>query len=88
MARKFPFKFNFDEDADPVEELHRLRVAAARHFKTVDAIMDYCNTLPSPAETLAELKEEIAAKQARSGKVKAAKLTSRRKSAKRPVHAR
>ncbi len=88
MARKFPFKFNFDEDADPVEELHRLRVAAAKHFKTVDAIMDYCNTLPSPAETLAELKAEIAAKQAPSGKVRAAAPARRRKPAKRPAHVR
>jgi hypothetical protein len=93
MARKFPFKFDFDEDADPVDELHRLRVASSKHFKTVDALMDYCNSLPTVEEMLAELREEIAeekakaeAKAARPRKITAAKKPAparRRKTAKR-----
>ncbi len=87
MARKFPFKFDFDEDADPVEELHRLRVATMKHFKTLDAIMEYHRTMPTAKKMLAELEEEIAenkAKAARSQKAGKTKTpAARRKTAKR-----
>lgn len=91
MARKFPFKFDFDEDADPVEEIHRLRVATAKHFKTLDAIVEYHRTAPTAKEMIAELKEEIAekkTKQAKAGTAKIAKKPVRkRKTAKRLSHA-
>ena len=60
MARKFPFEFDFNEDAEPVEELNRLRVATAKHFKTLDAYWDYLRTVPTAEEMLAEIKAEIA----------------------------
>lgn len=78
MARKFPFEFDFDEDADPVEELHRLRVATMKHFKTLDAIMDYHRTQPTASEMLAELREEIAEEEAKA-KAKADKAARPRK---------
>lgn len=79
MARKFPFEFDFNEDADPVEELHRLRVATTKHFKTLDAIMEYHRTAPSIKELIADLDEEIAKKKAKntvSKKTKASKKTT------------
>lgn len=60
MARKLPFHFNFDEDADPVEELHRLRVVTADHFKTLDAMMAYLRSSPSIQEQIEELDKTIA----------------------------
>lgn len=96
MARKFPFEFDFDEDADPVEELHRLRVASTKHFKTLEAMMEYHNSLPPIKELLAEIQEEIAedkAKAARALKPKAgkaertAKTTKAAKAGKAAAHA-
>ncbi len=91
MARKFPFKFDFNEDADPVEELHRLRVATAQHFKTLDAIMEYHGAAPTAREMIAELHAEIAENRtnaASSSQAKIAKKSAvRRKTAKRPVKA-
>ena len=91
MARK-DFHFDFDEDADPVEELHRLRAATKKHFKTDEALLEYYNSVPPIEEIRARLKAEIAAKEARAArprKVKATKKPARqRKTAKRPlVHA-
>ncbi len=90
MARK-AFHFDFDEDADPVEELHRLRAATAKHFKTSDAIMEYYNSVPPIEEIKARLKMEIAekeAKAARSRKNKTVKKsTGRRKTAQCLTHA-
>ncbi len=89
MARK-DFRFDFDEDADPVEELHRLRVATARHFKTPDALAEYHNSVPPIEEIRARLKAEIAGektRRARPGKRRAAKPLCRRKPAQRLVHA-
>ncbi len=60
MARKFPFEFDFNEDADPVEELHRLREASMKHFKTLDALMEYHRTMPTHKEFAADVAEEIA----------------------------
>ena len=93
MAHKRPFKFDFNEDADPVEELHRLRVATTKHFKTIEAIMEYHRSTPSVEELIADLDREIAenkakaeAKAARSRKAKGVKKAAparRRKAAKR-----
>lgn len=87
MARKRPFKFDFDEDADPVEELHRLRAATMKHFKTLDALMEYYRSTPPVEEILAELEKEIAENKAKDARPKKVKTTRRRKTAKRPVHA-
>ena len=100
MARKFPFKFDFDEDADPVDELHRLRVATAKHFKTLDAIMEYYRSTPSIKELIAEIDAEIAEEKAKTRKVTASRKSAsprkavavkttapRRKASKRLVHA-
>ncbi len=75
MARKKKeFHFDFNEDADPVEELHRLRVATVRHFKTAEALFEYHNSVPPVEVILAELDEKIARQQAeeaqRKGRVK------------------
>lgn len=80
MPRKRPFKFEFNEDAEPVEELHRLRAATAKHFKTIDAIVEYHRSTPPIKEIIAELDEEIKAKTAR-------KPAARRNAAKRLIHA-
>jgi len=77
MARKFPFKFDFNEDADPVDELHRLRVATAKHFKTLDAYMEYLRTVPTAKEMIAELKAEIAEKKAKATPSRKVKATPR-----------
>lgn len=95
MARKFPFGFEFDEDADPVDELHRLREASIKHFKTLKAIVEYHSTLPTPKEMLAEVEEELAGKRAktkaaRARKVKPVRMSAPdrpRKTAKRLTHA-
>ncbi len=67
MTRK-NFHFDFNEEAEPVEELHRLRVAATGHFKTIEAIVEYDRTLPTAKEMIAELKAEIAAKKAKTAR--------------------
>ncbi len=86
MANK-GFHFDFNEDADPVEELHRLRVATTKHFKTVEALVEYDRSLPTAKEMIAELKAEIAAKKARATHPRKAKSskppTRQRKTAKR-----
>lgn len=83
MARK-DFQFDFNEDAEPVEELHRLRMAAAKHFKTIEAIVEYDRALPTAGEMIAKLKAEAA----RSRKTGTVEKTSRqRRTAKRLVHA-
>ncbi len=89
MARK-DFHFDFNEDADPVEELHRLRVAATKHFKTVDALLEYHRATPPVKDLIAELDEEIAKKKTRRGQPstpKAAKNVKARHIAKCPLHA-
>ena len=78
MAHK-KFHFDFDEDAEPVEELHRLRVATTRHFKTIEAIVEYDRTLPTAKEMIAELKAEIVAKKAKATRPR------KTQSAKKPV---
>ncbi len=57
MARK-EFQFDFNEDADPVEELHRLRVAMTKHFKTIEAFMEYIRATPTAEEFLAQTAPE------------------------------
>ncbi len=90
MTRK-DFHFDFNEDAEPVEELHRLREAVAEHFKTVEAIMEYTRTLPPAEEMIAELKMEIARRKKKQTKIRAPganrKPSKRRRTAKSPVHA-
>lgn len=90
MTRK-DFHFNFNEDADPVEELHRLRVATTKHFKTLDAIMEYHRTAPSIEEIKARLEAEIAKKQTEPTTSRTPKTlkkpTGRQKVAKRLTHA-
>ena len=80
MARK-EFHFDFNEDAEPVEELHRLRVAMAEHFKTMEALGDYIRSTPSAKEILARWDaEEKAGKKA--GKKKASSASTGRRRAK------
>ncbi len=90
MARK-GFHFDFDEDADPVEELHRLRVATAKHFKTPEALLEYYNSVPPIEEIKARLRAEIAAKKAGVARPRTAKPikkpSGQRKPAKRLSHA-
>lgn len=79
------FRFDFNEDAEPVEELHRLRVAMTEHFKTVEALVEYDRSLPTAKEMIAELKAETAgqkvkAARSRKGRV-AAKAVRQRKEA-------
>lgn len=38
------FKFDFNENADPVSELHRYRVALSKRFKTTEALINYYRT--------------------------------------------
>ncbi len=57
MARK-EFQFDFNEDADPVDELHRLRVAMTKHFKTMEALMEYIHSAPTAEEFLAQTAPE------------------------------
>ncbi len=80
MARKKKeFHFDFNEDADPVEELHRLREATVRHFKTVDALIEYHLSEVPPTEViLARLDREIAAKRAREAHGAGKKASVRR----------
>ena len=73
-AKDFPFDFN--EDADPVDELHRLRLASGRRFKTMKERLEYFRATPSVQEILAEVDAEIARKKAKA----AAKATPSRKS--------
>ncbi len=61
MARKKKeFHFDFNEDADPVEELHRLRVATVKHFKTFEALAEYHSSVRPVEVILADLDEKIA----------------------------
>ena len=61
------FKFDFNEDAEPVAELHRYREAKARHFKTPEAEREYTSLTPSATVLLRELKRE-GAKPRRAGR--------------------
>jgi len=76
------FHFDFNEDADPVDELHRLRVAMGRHYKTMDAYMESLRKMPTAKEILARLDAEIAEKKAREAAK--ADRPSRKPSASRP----
>ncbi|MDR1745406.1 MAG: hypothetical protein LBS30_06610 [Planctomycetota bacterium] len=100
MKRKDDFHFDFNEDAEPVEELHRMRVAMAKHFKTTKALADYLWSTPSQQELIARLQAEddrkktktkAAKKELKSAKPKKIasrkKAPARRKSAKSPTHA-
>jgi uncharacterized protein (UPF0276 family) len=88
MANK-TFHFDFNEDAEPVEELHRLRVATTKHFKTIEAIVEYDRTLPTAKEMIAELKAEIAVRKERTARPRKAqsitKPIARRGAAKRSL---
>ncbi len=90
MANK-KFHFDFKEDAEPVEELHRLRVATTKHFKTIEAIVEYDRTLPTAKEMIAELKAGIAVKKAGIARPRKAESSKKpikqRKTAKRLTHA-
>ncbi len=90
MARK-KFHFDFNEDAEPVEELHRYRAAVAEHFKTMEAIGEYIRSAPTAKEFLAKLDAEEKKKQqktaARRSAKPAAKPRGQRKASKRPAHA-
>ncbi len=67
MARK-DFHFDFDEEADPVDELHRLRVAATKHFKTMKEHVEYLRATPTAEEFLARLDAEDHAAKVNSAK--------------------
>ena len=67
-----PFHFDFNEDADPVDELHRLRVAKTKHYKTIEALMESRRSMPSTNEIIARLEARIAEK-------KGAKVTMSRR---------
>lgn len=89
MARK-KFHFDFNEDAEPVEELHRFRAAVADHFKTVEAIREYINSAPTAEEFLARLdtkEKQTAPKTVKRRARPAGMRRGRRKTAKRLVHA-
>jgi len=90
MARK-KFHFDFNEDAEPVEELHRFRVAVAEHFKTTEAIMAYVRSAPTAEEFLAGLDAEKKKTESKTPRRRKAQATgtprARRKSASRLVHA-
>ena len=76
------FHFDFNEDANPVDELHRLRVATSRHFKTMKARQEDLRATPTAQEILARLDAEIAEKKAREAAK--ADRPSRKPSASRP----
>lgn len=80
MARK-DFHFDFNEDADPVEELHRLRAATAKHFKTVDALVEYHNSVPPAEEIKTRLKAEITLREAEAMTTRSRKNNSAVKTA-------
>ncbi len=44
------FTFDFDENAEPVAELHRMRAAMAKHFKTPEALFAHYRSLPQTVE--------------------------------------
>ena len=90
MARK-EFHFDFNEDAEPVEELHRYRIAVAEHFKTMESIGEYIRSTPTVKEILAqwdaEEKKTLSKAPARRSAKSAAKPLGKRKTAARAVHA-
>ncbi len=93
MTRK-DFHFVLNEDADPVEELHRLRRATTKQFKTMDAYMKYLHDTPSIQEMIAELDAEIAKKKTKSPSSRtsrknktAQKPAGKRKASQRLTHA-
>lgn len=59
MTSNKEFHFDFDETADPVDELHRLRAAKTKHFKTMDAYMEYLHDTPTVQEMIARLDAKI-----------------------------
>ena len=67
MSRK-DFHFDFNENADPVEEMRRLRIAEGRHFKTAEAFAEYARATPPPEVMLAELVAAIAQKNAKTAR--------------------
>ena len=87
------FHFDFNEDADPADELHRLRAAKTKHFKTMDAYMEYLRVTPTVKEMIAELDAEIVKKTAKAAPSRKVKATTtktaatRRKASKRLAHA-
>ncbi len=88
MKRKDDFHFDFNEDAEPVAELHRMRAAMAKRFKTTQALCEYFRSTPSLKELIAELQSEIDEEkanpaQSRKGAPKK-KVPARRK---HPAHA-
>ncbi len=89
MARK-EFHFDFNEDAEPCEELHRLRVAMLEHFKTTKALQEYLRSTPTPKEFLAqrdaEEKKTPSRAPARRSAQPAGKPRGKRKPAARAVH--
>ena len=72
------FEFDFNEDAEPVGEIHRLRVAMSRHFKTVEEHFAYLRSTPSAEEMIAQLQSDIS--KAKAGHKRASKRRSRRPS--------
>ena len=68
---KKPYHFDFDEDADPVEELHRLREAKFEYFKgDINALHEYYRSMPSVEELLAQRLKEVAEKKAKKAQEK------------------
>ncbi len=95
MKRKDDFHFDFNEDAEPVAELHRLRMAMTKHFKTNQEHWDYIWSTPPIEELIAEVKAEIAQKnaeaarkEAKAAKRKAAPSASRKATSKKKTPAR
>ncbi len=90
MKRKDEFHFDFNEDAEPVEELHRMRAAMAKHFKTTQALWDYLWSTPPLEELIAEVKAEIAQKKkaAKAAKQAANPVQSRKAASKKKTPAR
>lgn len=84
------FHFDFNEDADPIEELHRLRVAATKHFKTMKATLKFLNSVPTAEEFLAKLDPKEQKQTPRITELRNTKnirsSVKQRKSAKRLAH--
>ena len=76
-SNKKDFHFDFNEDADPVDELHRLRVATSRHYKTAEAYWEHLRKVPTAKEILARLNAEIARRNAKAASARKSPVTRR-----------
>jgi hypothetical protein len=59
--KEYGFNFNFNEDAEPVAELRRLRAAMARRFKSWEEEKAFYAAAPSLEEIRADIAREAEA---------------------------